>query len=42
MLDMNENRFAGHVLSQGKLQDLQRMSLYMNNLGDNSTIDLSL
>jgi len=41
VIDISENHFTGKVpTSLGKLQDLQYLSLYRNNLGDNSTNDL--
>ncbi|RDX97166.1 putative LRR receptor-like serine/threonine-protein kinase, partial [Mucuna pruriens] len=40
ILDIKGNHFTGQVPSLGKLQDLQRLSFSLNNLGDNSTNDL--
>ncbi|KAG4990557.1 hypothetical protein JHK87_024014 [Glycine soja] len=37
VLDINSNNFIGQVPSLRKLQDLQRLSLPVNNLGNNST-----
>ncbi|KAK7304744.1 hypothetical protein VNO77_42631 [Canavalia gladiata] len=39
-LDINRNHFIGQVPSLGKLQDLERLFLNVNNLGSNSTKDL--
>ncbi|CAJ1930860.1 unnamed protein product [Sphenostylis stenocarpa] len=39
-LDVGTNHFVGQVPSLGKLQYLWFLSLYSNNLGDNTTMDL--
>ncbi|RDX84314.1 putative LRR receptor-like serine/threonine-protein kinase, partial [Mucuna pruriens] len=39
-LDVGKNHLVGQVSSLGKLQDLWFLSLYSNNLGENSTKDL--
>ncbi|XP_020236209.1 probable LRR receptor-like serine/threonine-protein kinase At3g47570 isoform X1 [Cajanus cajan] len=40
VLSISENHFVGQVPILGRLQDLQYLSLFRNNLGDNSTNDL--